>query len=468
MIPIILSGGSGTRLWPLSRKMYPKQFLSLLHDETMLQKTLSRLDGLEHIAPIVVCNDEHRFIVAEQARQIGIEDLSIILEPFGKNTAPAIAVAAIHAAELADDPVLLVLSADHEITDEKAFCGAVRQAQPLADAGKLVTFGIVPTNAATGYGYIKRGEAEGNGFVVDQFVEKPDPDTAEEYLATGEYYWNSGMFMFKAQAYLKELEKFKPDMVTNCRRAVGNIREDIGFLRLDPQAFGKCESDSIDYAVMEKTDLACVVPMDAGWSDIGSWSSLWDQAKKDKAGNTTQGDVITTNTENSFVHAESRLVATVGIKDLVIVETHDVVLVADREQAQEVKQIVEQLKEEQREEENFHRIVYRPWGSFDSVDEGDRYKVKRITVSPGARLSKQKHHHRAEHWVVVKGTARVFRNDEIFDLHENESVFIPVGATHYIENPGNIPLEIIEVQSGSYLGEDDIVRFDDIYGRCDP
>ena len=468
MIPIILSGGSGTRLWPLSRKMYPKQFLSLLHDETMLQKTLSRLDGLEHTAPIVVCNDEHRFIVAEQARQIGIEDLSIILEPFGKNTAPAIAVAAIHAAELADDPVLLVLSADHEIADEKAFHDVVKQALPLAEAGKLVTFGIVPKNAATGYGYIKRGEAEGNGFVVDQFVEKPDPDTAEEYLATGEYYWNSGMFMFKAQAYLKDLEKFKPDMVTNCRRAVGNIREDLGFLRLDPEAFGNCESDSIDYAVMEKTDLACVVPMDAGWSDIGSWASLWDQAKKDKAGNTTQGDVITTNTENSFVHAESRLVATVGIKDLVIVETHDVVLVADREQAQEVKQIVEQLKREQRAEENFHRIVYRPWGSFDSVDEGERYKVKRITVKPGARLSKQKHHHRAEHWVVVKGTARVFRNDEIFDLHENESVFIPVGATHYIENPGNIPLDIIEVQSGSYLGEDDIVRFDDIYGRCDP
>ncbi len=468
MIPIILSGGSGTRLWPLSRKMYPKQFLSLLHDETMLQKTLSRLDGLEHTSPIVVCNDEHRFIVAEQARQIDIEDLSIILEPFGKNTAPAIAVAAIHAAELADDPVLLVLSADHEITDEKAFCDAVRQAQPLAEAGNLVTFGIVPKNAATGYGYIKRGSTEGNGFIVDQFVEKPDLDTAEEYLATGEYYWNSGMFMFKAQAYLKELEKFKPDMVTNCRRAVGNIREDIGFLRLDPEAFGKCESDSIDYAVMEKTDLACVVPMDAGWSDIGSLSSLWEQGSKDSAGNTTYGDVITTNTENSYVRAESRLVATVGVKDLVIVETHDAVLVADKDQAQEVKQIVARLKQEQREEENFHRIVYRPWGSFDSVDEGDRYKVKRITVNPGARLSKQKHHHRAEHWVVVKGIARVFRNDEIFDLHENESAFIPLGAIHYIENPGNIPLDIIEVQSGSYLGEDDIVRFDDIYGRSNP
>ncbi len=468
MIPIILSGGSGTRLWPLSRKMYPKQFLSLLHDQTMLQMTLSRLDGLEHTAPTVVCNNEHRFIVAEQARQIGIEDLSIILEPFGKNTAPAIAVAAIHATGLAQDPVLLVLSADHEIADEKAFRDAVTQALPLAEAGKLVTFGIVPTNAATGYGYIKRGEAEGNGFIVDQFVEKPDRDTAEEYLTTGDYYWNSGMFMFKAQTYLQELDKFKPDMIRHCQLAIANLQEDIGFLRLDPDAFANCEPESIDYAVMEKTDLACVVPMDAGWSDIGNWSSLWDQGEKDEAGNTVHGDVITTNTENSFVHAESRLVATVGVKDLVIVETHDAVLVADKEQAQEVKQIVEQLKGEQRGEENFHRIVYRPWGSFDSVDEGDRYKVKRITVSPGARLSKQKHHHRAEHWVVVKGTARVFRNDEIFDLHENESVFIPIGATHYIENPGNIPLDIIEVQSGSYLGEDDIVRFDDIYGRSDP
>ena len=467
MIPIILSGGSGTRLWPLSRKMYPKQFLSLLHKQTMLQKTLSRLDGLSHSAPTVVCNHEHRFIVAEQARQIGTEDLSIILEPVGRNTAPAIAVAAIHAAELGDDPVLLVLSADHEIKDEKAFCAAVRQAQPLAEAGKLVTFGIVPTQAATGYGYIKRGTADGDGFIVDQFVEKPDLETAAEYLAAGDYYWNSGMFMFRAQSYLAELEKFNPEMIGYCRQAIGNLREDIGFLRLDAEAFANCESDSIDYAVMEKTDLACVVPMDAGWSDIGSWSSLWEQDDKDKSGNATHGDVITSDTENSLVHAESRLVTAVGVKDLVIIETHDAVLVADKEQAEEVKQIVERLKLDEREEENFHRIVYRPWGSFDSIDEGDRYKVKRITVKPGARLSKQMHHHRAEHWIVVKGKARVFRNDEIFDVHENESVFIPLGATHYIENPGVIPLDIIEVQSGSYLGEDDIVRFDDVYGRSD-
>ena len=467
MIPIILSGGSGTRLWPLSRKMYPKQFLSLLHDETMLQKTLSRLDGLDHSAPIIVCNNEHRFIVAEQARQIGLESLSIILEPFGRNTAPAIAVAALHALTQGEDPLLLVLSADHEITDEAAFCQSVKQAQQLAETGKLVTFGIVPTQAATGYGYIRRGGAEGDGFGVEEFVEKPDQTTAESYLASGEYYWNSGMFMFRAGAYLAELEKFNPEMVAHCRKASANMADDIGFLRLDNDAFAACESDSIDYALMEKTDLACVLPMDAGWSDIGSWSSLWEQGNKDDAGNSTHGDVMMTDTEGSFVHAESRLVTTVGVRDLVIVETQDAVLVADKSQAQEVKQIVERLKKEQREEENFHRIVYRPWGSFDSVDEGEGYKVKRISVKPGARLSKQMHHHRAEHWVVVRGTARVFRNDEIFDLHENESVFIPLGATHYLENPGDEPLDIIEVQSGSYLGEDDIVRFEDIYGRSD-
>ena len=433
----------------------------------MLQKTLSRLEGLEHAAATVVCNDEHRFIVAEQARQIGIEDLSIILEPFGKNTAPAIAVAAIHAAQLADDPVLLVLSADHEIPDEAAFCEAVSQAGKLAESGNLVTFGIVPTHAATSYGYIKRGEVQGQGFSVDEFVEKPDRATAEKYLVGGNYFWNSGMFMFKAKAYLDELEKFNPDMITHCQQAASNMTEDIGFLRLEADAFAKCESDSIDYAVMEKTDLACVVPMDAGWSDIGSWSSLWEQGQKDSNGNTTHGDVMMTDTESSFVHAESRLVATIGVKDLVVVETHDAVLVADKDKAQEVKQIVERLKDEKREEENFHRIVYRPWGSFDSVDEGEGYKVKRISVKPGARLSKQMHHHRAEHWVVVRGTARVFRDDDIFDLHENESVFIPLGATHYLENPGTTPLDIIEVQSGSYLGEDDIVRFDDIYGRSD-
>ena len=467
MLPVILSGGSGTRLWPLSRKMYPKQFLSLLHDETMLQRTLLRLDGLDTMHPIIVCNDEHRFIVAEQARQIGFEQLSIILEPMGRNTAPAIAVAALHALELAEDPVLLVLTADHEIPDQRAFRDVVKQALPLAERGRLVTFGIVPTHAATGYGYIKRGETSGAGYRVDKFVEKPDRATAESYLASDDYYWNSGMFMFRARIFLDELQKFRPGIVQNCRQAASAMHEDIGFLRLDGDAFAACDSESVDYAVMENTDLACVVPMDAGWSDIGSWSSLWEQGDKDDHGNSTRGDVLISDTANSIVHAESRLVATVGVQDLVIVETQDAVLVADRNEAQEVKQIVESLARESREEENFHRIVYRPWGSFDSVDEGERYKVKRITVNPGARLSKQMHHHRAEHWVVVRGTARVFRDDEIFDLHENESVFIPLGATHYLENPTDEPLDIIEVQSGDYLGEDDIVRFDDIYGRSD-
>lgn len=447
--------------------MYPKQFLSLLHDETMLQKTLLRLGGIEHTAPIVVCNNEHRFIVAEQARQIGLQELSIILEPFGRNTAPAIAVAAIHALMKEADPVLLVLSADHEITDEHAFCDSVKQATALAETGHLVTFGIVPTQPATGYGYIRRGEARASGYSVDEFVEKPDRATAENYLASGDYFWNSGMFMFKARAYLDELQKFNPDMVKHCYQAADHMTRDIGFLRLDNDAFAACEADSIDYAVMEKTGLACVVPMDAGWSDIGSWSSLWEQGRRDEHGNSTHGDVMLTDTEDSFVHSESRLVATVGVKDLVVVETQDAILVADKSKAQEVKQIVERLKQEQREEENYHRIVYRPWGSFDSVDEGDGYKVKRISVKPGARLSKQLHHYRAEHWVVVRGTARVFRDDEIFDLQENESVFIPLGATHYLENPGSEPLDIIEVQSGSYLGEDDIVRFEDMYGRSD-
>ncbi len=465
MIPIILSGGSGTRLWPLSRKMYPKQFLSLLHDETMLQKTLLRLGPLEYEAPCVVCNNEHRFIVAEQSRLIGMDNISIILEPFGRNTAPAIAVAAIHALQRQDNPTLLVLSADHEIADEAAFQDAVKIAEKLAAEGQLVTFGIVPTDPATGYGYIKRGEPLADGYRVEQFVEKPDLQTAETYVASGHYYWNSGMFMFKAQAYLDELQKFEPNMLKHCQKAARSMTSDIGFLRLDSEAFAQCAANSIDYAVMEKTDLAAVVPMNAGWSDIGSWSSLWQESVQDEAGNATHGDTMLENTSNSFIHAESRLVATVGIDNLIVVETHDAVLVANRDDDQAVKEIVARLAKEQREEENFHRIVYRPWGNFDSVDEGDRYKVKRITVKPGARLSKQMHHHRAEHWVVVKGTARVFRDDEIFDLAENESVFIPLGSTHYLENPTEAPLEIIEVQSGAYLGEDDIVRFDDIYGR---
>ena len=468
MIPVILSGGSGTRLWPLSRKMYPKQFLKLLHEETMLQRTLSRLNGLGHESPIIVCNEEHRFIAAEQIRQIGIDDPTILLEPFGKNTAPAIAVAAIQAMQQHQDPTLLVLSADHEIKDEQAFHSAIGHAVELVAEGKLVTFGIVPTSAATGYGYIKRAAPIKSGYEVSHFVEKPEQSVAEEYLDSQEYYWNSGMFMFKAESFLSELSKYKPEILSNCQQATKDMKSDFGFQRLNAEAFGRCESESIDYAVMEKTKLCTVVPLDAGWSDIGSWESLWQQGDKDDDANTIHGDVIANNTSGCYIHADSRLVASIGMKDAIIVETSDAVLVADKACAQEVKQIIENLSALGRSEEHFHRAVYRPWGSFDSVDEGERYKVKRITVNPGARLSVQMHHHRAEHWIVVSGTAKVYRNDEELILSENESIFIPLGYKHSLENPGIIPLDIIEVQSGAYLGEDDIVRFEDRYGRGDP
>lgn len=448
--------------------MYPKQFLSLLHEETMLQKTFSRLSGLDHQNPVFVCNEEHRFIVAEQTRQMGIENPDIILEPFGKNTAPAIAAAAIHALQQQADPVLLILSADHEISDEPAFRNSVNLARDLVEDGKLATFGIVPTSPSTGYGYIKSGQAEKSGYVVDCFVEKPDLETAEEYIASGDYYWNSGMFMFKASVYLEELEKFKPDILAHCREATRDMAVDFGFRRLDREAFGRCESESIDYAVMENTDQALVVPMDAGWSDIGSWDSLWAQSNKDEKGNVLKGDVITEDISDGYIFAESRLVAAVGLENIIIVETKDAVLVADKTRVQDVKDIVKKLSLQDRPERNFHRVVYRPWGNFDSVDEGERYKVKRITVNPGAKLSLQMHHHRAEHWVVVSGTAKVYRGDEEFLLTENESIFIPLGHKHSLENPGKKPLEIIEVQSGSYLGEDDIVRFDDKYGRHEP
>ncbi len=469
MIPVILCGGSGTRLWPLSRKMYPKQFLKLLHDETMLQKTLSRLGGLDiDQTPIIICHEEHRFIVAEQVRLSEVGNADILLEPFGKNTAPAIASAAILATLKFDDPTLLVLSADHEIKDEEAFVNSVNKASELASAGKLITFGIVPTSAETGYGYIKRGQAAGAGYDVDQFVEKPEKSVAEGFLKSGEYYWNSGMFMFKADSFLKELSQFKPDILKCCQQATEDMQSDFGFRRLNAEAFGRCESESVDYAVMEKTEHCAVVPMSAGWSDIGSWESLWQQAEKDENGNSIRGDVVTSDSNDCYIHSESRLVATIGIQDTIVVETSDAILVADKNSTQKVKQIIEKLSAESRPEENFHRVVYRPWGNFDSVDEGDRYKVKRITVKPGARLSVQMHHHRAEHWIVVSGTAKVYRNDEEHVLTENESIFIPLGHKHSLENPGIIPLEIIEVQSGAYLGEDDIVRFEDKYGRDKP
>ncbi len=465
LIPIILCGGSGTRLWPLSRKTYPKQFLSLLHEETMLQKTIGRLQGLAYQDPIFVCNEEHRFIVAEQARQAGIEDATIILEPFGKNTAPAIAVAAIHARQNHQDPTLLVLSADHEIRDVEAFQHSISEASELVSDGMLVTFGIVPTCAATGYGYIKRAKTIHSGYSVSEFVEKPDQSVAEQYLKSKDYYWNSGMFMFDADAFLDELLKFKPDILSHCSEVVDKLETDFGFQRINEKIFERCESISIDYAVMEKTTLAAVVPMNAGWSDIGSWQSLWEQAKQDENGNAIFGDVIAVETNACYIHSEGRLIATLGLKDTIVVETSDAILVANKDSTQNVRQIIKMLSTDNRSEEHSHRNIYRPWGNFDSIDEGKRYKVKRITVNPGARLSVQMHHHRAEHWIVVSGTAKVFRNDEEFVLSENESIFIPLGHTHSLENPGMIPLEIIEVQSGAYLGEDDIVRFEDKYGR---
>ncbi|MFN3712210.1 MAG: mannose-1-phosphate guanylyltransferase/mannose-6-phosphate isomerase [Alcanivoracaceae bacterium] len=465
LLPVIMAGGSGSRLWPLSRQLNPKQFLALVGDLTMLQDTIARLDGIEHAQPCLICNEEHRFLAAEQLRQMGLDQARILLEPEGRNTAPAIALAALDATARGDDPVLLVLAADHLIRDVAAFRDSIERALPLARAGKLVTFGIVPSAPETGYGYIRRGDALGGGFGVARFVEKPDHVTAQAYLDSGDYFWNSGMFMFRASRYLKELESFQPDMVAACREAIRKGCQDMHFIRVDRDAFLTCPDDSIDYAVMEKTDDAAMVTMDAGWSDVGSWSALWEVSDRDASGNVSQGDVLQLDSHNTFVRADHRLVATVGLKDLVVVETKDAVLVAHRDQVQKVKKIVEQLKSDGRHEHLNHREVYRPWGVYDSIDNGERYQVKRITVKPGARLSLQMHHHRAEHWVVVSGTARVTKGDQSMLIAENESVYIPVGQVHTLENPGKIPLEVIEVQSGSYLGEDDIVRFEDNYGR---
>ncbi|MDD5578902.1 MAG: mannose-1-phosphate guanylyltransferase/mannose-6-phosphate isomerase [Methylobacter sp.] len=465
MIPVILSGGSGTRLWPLSRGQYPKQFLPLVSDHTMVQETLLRLAGIVGLkAPIAVCNEDHRFMMAEQLWEIGAKPAAIILEPVGKNTAPAVALAAL-TAESPDD-VLLVLPADHVISNIKAFHKAIAEAEILADQGFLVTFGIVPTEPETGYGYIKRDNLQqGAAFHVAAFVEKPDFETATQYLQTGDYFWNSGMFAFKAGSFLKELEKFNPKMLSVCEKALKAAKVDLDFVRLDKEIFSSAPSDSIDYAVMEKTDKAVVIPLKAGWNDVGSWSALWDVTDKDRLGNAISGDVLTVDTENSFIYAENKLVAVIGVHDLVVVETKDAVMIASKDRVQEVKQIVTQLKELKRSEADIHRKAYRPWGHYDSVDTGDRHQTKRIVVKPGAKLSLQKHHHRAEHWVVVKGTALVTKGDEKILLSENESIYIPIGTVHCLENPGVIALEIVEVQSGSYLGEDDIVRFDDKYGR---
>lgn len=475
--PVILSGGAGTRLWPLSREQYPKQLLAFQGEQTLLQETLKRLDGLsaqvdEVLDPIIVCNEEHRFLVAEQLRNIGVQAGAILLEPIGRNTAPALTVAAMAALEKNDDAVLLVMPADHVIARPEEFHQAVGIAAGLAEQGRLVTFGIVPTQPETGFGYIRKGKSidESGTTVIDAFVEKPDEETARSYLASGEYLWNSGMFVMRASVWLEHIARLQPEIEQACRQALQQSTEDLDFRRLKKDAFTACPSDSIDYAVMEKLDggnaeQAVVVPLDAGWSDLGAWSALWDISERDVEGNTLRGDVITHNCSNNLFRAEHRLLAGVGVDNLLVVETADAVLVAHKDHAQDVKQIVAQLKAQERPERLVHREVFRPWGSYEGVVAGDRFQVKRIVVKPGAELSLQMHHHRAEHWIVVKGTAKVTRGDEVFLLAENQSTYIPIGEKHRLENPGTLPLEIIEVQSGGYLGEDDIVRFEDRYGR---
>lgn len=465
-IPVILAGGSGTRLWPMSRELRPKQFQSLTGPNTMLQETLLRLDDSIRSRAIIICNEKHRFLAAEQVRAIGLQQAKIILEPKGRNTAPAIALAALEAVKNEEDPLLLVLSADHLITDRDAFSRTIQEAMHFARQGKMVVFGIVPTHPETGFGYIQMGQSlDGKAFGLAGFVEKPDEKTARNYLETGSYLWNSGMFLFTAGAYLSELEKFRPDILRACVQSVEGAIKDLDFIRVDKESFESCPADSIDYAVMEKTEAGVVVPLKSGWSDIGSWTALAGAMKKDSQGNVFQGDVIALDTKSSLIMAENRLVAALGIEDLVVVETSDAVLVASKNRVQDVKEIVGKIKSLGRCEHVNHREVFRPWGSYDCVDSGQRYQVKRITVKPGAKLSVQMHHHRSEHWVVVRGTARVTNGNKSILLTENQSTYIPIGQTHSLENPGNIVLELIEVQSGPYLGEDDIVRLEDQYGR---
>ncbi len=482
LLPVILSGGAGTRLWPLSREAYPKQFLPLTGGDSLLQATAMRLDRLPErnpslslLPPCVVCNGDHRFLVAEQFRLLGRAPGEILLEPVGRNTAPALALAALSALAKGEDPLLMAMPADHLVGDEEAFLERVAEGVPLADAGHVVTFGIVPTGPETGYGYIRRGghlaEAE-SAAVLEAFVEKPDLETAQAYLESGDYLWNSGIFLLRASLWMELLERFRPDIASACRSAFEGGRRDGEFFQVDRQAFDACPSDSIDYAVMERLPTAgddapraVVLPLDAGWSDVGAWSALWEVSPRDDSGNATDGDVFTHQSRDNLLIAQHRMLAVVGVDNLVVIETPDAVLVLDKERAQEVKEVTRFLKESGREEHRFHSKVHRPWGNFEPIDAGSRYQVKRLTVKPGAAISLQMHHHRAEHWIVVRGTAKVTRDDETVLLTENQSVYIPVGATHRLENPGQIPLEIIEVQSGSYLGEDDIVRFEDIYNR---
>ena len=483
--PVILSGGSGSRLWPLSREHYPKQLLSFLGEQSLLQATIQRLSGLNvsnpfaslNIAdPVLVCNEEHRFLVAEQIRQLEKKSAAIILEPVGKNTAPALTLAALAVNDSNKDAVMLVMPADHIIRDIDIFHAAVQRGSLLADQGHLVTFGIVPNAPETGYGYIKRGDLidrQGSSYFVSTFVEKPNAAKARQYVDSGEFFWNSGIFMMQASTWLQEIRRYRHDIAEACEKAFRKGASDQDFYRVNKDEFRVCPSDSIDYAVMERASAnqasqgarAVVIPLDAGWSDVGAWSALWEVSSQDNNGNVIKGDVYAVDTHNSLMISENRLLAAIGLEDVIVIETADAVMVLHKSHAQKVKNVVERLKNEKRTEHMFHRKVYRPWGSYEGIDNGDRFQVKRIIVRPGASLSLQMHHHRAEHWIVVKGTARVTRGDDEFLLSENESTYIPIGVTHRLANPGNLPLELIEVQSGSYLGEDDIVRFDDVYGR---
>ena len=473
LVPVILCGGTGTRLWPLSRASYPKQYWPLAGtgEDTLLQQTQQRLKGLPGLgAPLLICNEDHRFIVAEQLRQIGVEPQAILLEPIGRNTAPAVAVAALQATAHGEDPLLLVLAADHVIRDAATFRATVTAGMAAAEAGQLVTFGIVPTAPETGYGYIEAAQSllGANAPVpIARFVEKPDRATAEQFLATGRFTWNSGMFLFKASAILAELERLAPEVVSACRSSLEHDSADLDFLRLEREAFASCPSVALDVAVMERTDRGAVLPLEAGWSDVGSWSALWETADQDSDGNVLRGRVISEGSSNCYLRSEHRLVVGLGVEDLVVVETDDVVLVAHRDRAQEVKAIVGLLEREGAPESKAHRKIYRPWGSYDGVTEGERWQVKRIVVNPGASLSLQMHHHRAEHWIVVQGSALVEKDGRQEMVSENQSTYIPLGCRHRLSNPGKIPVELIEVQSGPYLGEDDIVRFEDRYGRSD-
>ncbi len=468
LIPVVLSGGSGTRLWPLSRKMHPKQLLPLINDNSLLQNTLSRFSALDVEHAIVVCNEDYRFMVAEQVRQVCPFDTSIILEPVGRNTAPAIALAAIRARQIDDNAQIIVLPADHDIRDVEHFLQAVNIAADACSDGSIATFGVVPDKPETGFGYIKAGKPlHDKVFSIEAFVEKPDLATAQAYLDEGGYYWNSGMFMFRATTYMQALEQFAPEMKQCCEMAMAKATQDMDFLRVDKAGFEACPADSIDYAVMEKADNTVVIPVDIGWSDVGSFSALYDINDKDERGNAAIGDVIACDTTNCYLRANDKLLVSLGVDNLVVVDTDDALLVADKGKVQDIKAVVEQLLKTDREEALLHKKVCRPWGCYQGIDAADGFQVKRITVKPGAVLSLQMHHHRAEHWVIVSGTARITRGDEEFTLYQNQSTFIPLGTVHRLENIGKIPLELIEVQTGNYLGEDDIVRFDDVYGRTD-